>query len=71
MKYIEISSRGEVSILKIKNIDGITYHSPSGTNKFHQIRFDLKRGNQLLASYETKEKMMEEYRNIRDKLLIN
>lgn len=70
MKYIEISAMGGGFILKTKNIDGITCHSPSET-KFYRIRFDLKRGNQLLASYETKEKMMEEYRNISDKLLIN
>ena len=70
MKYIEVSDMAGVFILKTKNIDGITCHFSVG-NKLYHIRFDLKRGNQLLASYETKEKMMEEYRNISDKLLIN
>lgn len=75
MNYIEVSSMVGVSIIKTKNIDTVFCCPPSGCNmpesKFYHIKFYLKRGDPIIAFYETEEKMMEEYRNIFDKLFNN
>lgn len=72
MKYIEFSAMGGVSIIKIKTIDAITCHSPTGhtmpESKLYHIKFHLKRGEPLIGFYQTEEKMMEEYRTIFNKL---
>jgi hypothetical protein len=40
-------------------------------SKYYHIRIVLKRGEPLIAFYQTEEKMMEEYQNIFNKLFNN
>jgi len=78
MNYIEVSSTGGVGIIKTKNIDTVFCCPPSGwpnhnmpESKFYHIKFYLKRGDPIISFYQTEEKMMEEYRNIFNKLFNN
>lgn len=77
MKYIEISAMGGTTIIKKKNIDVVSCHVPNllvddfRKSKLYHIKITLKRGESLIGFYQTEEKMMEEYRNIFDKLSNN
>jgi hypothetical protein len=77
MNYIEVSAMGGVAILKKKNIDVVSCHPPMALaknlreSKYYHIRIVLKRGEPLIAFYQTEEKMMEEYQNIFNKLFNN